>query len=126
MKKPKACRYCGMSGHLTTFCWAQPKKPLNRSLVKRLGKHGRKWLKTRAEWFAEFPPDWAGFYTCYICGGKLTPKETTLDHVLPRSSRPDLKYEFSNLRPCCWKCNMEKGSKHGEAQSPEEMRSMSD
>lgn len=37
--------------------------------------------------------------------------ETTLDHVQPRSGAPDLRYEFSNLKPCCYACNSAKGSK---------------
>lgn len=42
------------------------------------------------------------------------PSETTLDHVKSRSSRPDLRYEFSNLKPCCFTCNTLKGSKSVE------------
>lgn len=42
----------------------------------------------------------------------MTPKETTLDHVLPRGSHPELRYELSNLKPCCWDCNYKKGSSH--------------
>lgn len=69
------------------------------------------WLQARAQWFKENWPNEQGFYICYLCGKWLDQKETTLDHVLPRSRRPDLRYEMSNLMPCCASCNLEKGSK---------------
>jgi 5-methylcytosine-specific restriction endonuclease McrA len=42
------------------------------------------------------------------------PKETTLDHIKSRSRHPELRLELSNLAPCCWRCNKEKGSKELE------------
>jgi hypothetical protein len=38
-------------------------------------------------------------------------EETTLDHVIPRSRAPELRYDPNNLRPCCWTCNSKKGSR---------------
>lgn len=104
----KVCKNCGMNGHSATFCWAHPKTPLKRRTLRRLGKYGKKWLKARADWFKENPSE---FYTCYLCGDRLTPKETTLDHIKSRSRHPELRYEFSNLAPCCWRCNRLKGSR---------------
>lgn len=72
-------------------------------------KHKNLWQKTRRKWFKENSSE---FYTCYLCFRFLLPEETTLDHVIPRSARPDLRYELSNLEPCCWECNYKKGSKH--------------
>lgn len=66
---------------------------------------------TRAAWFHSHAPDRDGFYTCYICGDKLLPRETTLDHVKSRSRHPELRFEPSNLQPCCWRCNTAKGSR---------------
>lgn len=107
----KPCKHCGMYGHSTVFCWARPKQVLaKRKPVKKIGPVTSKWLRVRAEWFKENPAD-DGFYICYICGDRLTPKETTLDHIKPRSLFPELRFELSNLAPCCYRCNREKGSK---------------
>lgn len=56
----------------------------------------------------------ADYYNCYICGKYLTPLETTLDHVIPRSNFRNYanRHDYSNLKPCCATCNTEKGSKH--------------
>jgi len=43
---------------------------------------------------------------CYICGG--TPADT-IDHVIPLSRGGS--NDLSNLRPACYKCNLEKGDK---------------
>lgn len=72
----------------------------------------RDWLKTRSKWLRENPPNHQGYYECYICGKWVDYSEITLDHIIPRSNRPDLVHDFSNLAPCCYKCNSAKGSKH--------------
>lgn len=71
-------------------------------------KAALKWDQTRRLWFKENHQE---SYTCYLCGKFLYKNQTTLDHVIPRSRAPHLRYEFSNLKPCCWDCNSEKGSK---------------
>jgi 5-methylcytosine-specific restriction endonuclease McrA len=53
-------------------------------------------------------------YNCFYCGKFLWPAEVTLDHYHSRSRHPELRYELSNLRPCCWNCNGEKGSTDGD------------
>lgn len=110
----KPCRICGLNGHSTTFCWSKKRAllPQRPGRIKSIGKQATKWIKYRAEWFTNNPPNKDGFYVCYICGDNLTPKETTLDHIIPRSARPDLKYVETNIKPCCYKCNSDKGSKH--------------
>lgn len=106
------CKFCGMNGHTRMTCYARPKnKSLKRKTMRRIGKQGQKWLMTRAAWFHSHAPDRDGFYTCYICGDKLLPRETTLDHVKSRSRHPELRFEHSNLQPCCWRCNTAKGSR---------------
>jgi len=110
----RMCKTCGNSfqqfNTAQTICnlcaynkYTKPRKP-----IKRMGKQAKKWSETRARWFKKNKADG---YTCYICGKFLTIDETTLDHVIPRSKRPDLRHEFYNLRPCCWTCNSKKGSK---------------
>lgn len=98
-----ACSNCGSEYHNKTFCPWTKKKP-----IKQQGKATKKWLATRSRWIKENPPDWY----CYICGKHLNKATLTLDHIKPRSARPDLRYEFSNLAPCCSTCNYLKGSKH--------------
>jgi 5-methylcytosine-specific restriction endonuclease McrA len=75
------------------------------------GMSNRIWERTRQKWFKENPPNFEGYYVCYLCEKWVSVKEITLDHVIPRSRRPDLKYEMSNLQPACWDCNYIKGSK---------------
>ena len=108
----KKCKYCKLDGHSATFCYARPKnRVLAKKQVKQIGKHGAKWLRTRAQWFTE---NKAESYTCFYCGERLTPKETTLDHYMSRSRRPELRYDMSNLVPCCYRCNKKKGSRNGD------------
>lgn len=43
---------------------------------------------------------------CYYCGGNFSPKELTMDHVIPLS-RGGHSEKF-NLVPCCKACNTQK------------------
>lgn len=117
----KPCKFCGTLTHWPYQCFKNPylKKygwqgskawdnPKTRKALKKRGKHYVIWMKTRTQWFIENP---AEYYNCYICGKSLMPYETTLDHVIPRSRAPHLRYDMSNLKPCCGLCNQEKGSK---------------
>lgn len=102
------CKHCGLAGHTTVLCFTRPKnRIIPKKRMRKLGKQGIQWHKTRAEWFKQ---NTAAVYTCYICGEQLTPKEVTLDHYYSRSRHPELRHELSNLRPCCWRCNEAKGS----------------
>ena len=71
----------------------------------------KKWIKYRKQWKLKYPPDENGFYYCWICGAPLKKSQITLDHVIPRSRAPKLRFVDSNIKPACWKCNVEKGSK---------------
>lgn len=46
---------------------------------------------------------------CWICGCELTRKTATADHLLPISLGGSDKK--SNLRPCCFTCNNERGNR---------------
>lgn len=108
MKPNKPCSYCGQPRHNSLNCYIKPKnRVLPKKKMRRIGKHGREWLKTRAEWFEAHP---AEYYFCYIDGERLTKNETTLDHIQSRSRHPELRYDLNNLAPCCFKHNKEKGS----------------
>lgn len=82
--------------------------------MNKRGKITNKWLKVRKQWMKENPPNHQGYYFCYICYRAVPSNEVTLDHIIPRSRRPDLRFDFSNLAPCCGLCNYKKGSKNGK------------
>lgn len=46
---------------------------------------------------------------CQYCGIKLSPKELTYDHVIPRSQGGKTCWE--NIVACCIPCNIQKGNK---------------
>lgn len=79
--------------------------------IKKVGKVAKAWIEYRKEWFVKYPPT-NGFYTCGICLMPVHINETVLDHVVPRSNRPDLRYIDSNIQPTHYICNSKKGSKH--------------
>lgn len=60
----------------------------------------KKWLKMRIKVFATYGRK------CMKCDRK--DGEMHVDHVVPRSKRPDLSLSFSNLQVLCRDCNMEK------------------
>ena len=99
MSKP--CRYCGLDGHSTINCYAKPKTKISRN-------HDSKWIRFRTDWIKDHPAPWY----CHYCGGYLSNyKELTLDHKIPKSGLGiKYKYDESNIVPCCFKCNYDKGS----------------
>jgi 5-methylcytosine-specific restriction endonuclease McrA len=118
---PKSCTECGNTGHSRFNCPRRPKKPLQTKTVlkpkKRMKQAGgvtKKWLAVRAEWLRQNPPDHLGNYQCHYCRKDVPKNEITLDHYHSRSRRPDLRFELSNLVPCCYRCNRDKGSLSGD------------
>jgi 5-methylcytosine-specific restriction endonuclease McrA len=90
------------------MCQKKPRISIKvKKPMKKRGKHNWKWKATREKWFKDNP---APFYACYICGTSMAPEETTLDHMKSRGRHPELRYELSNLAPCCLPCNFAKGS----------------
>lgn len=75
-------------------------------------KHERLWAKARKIWIKNNPPSHQGYYECTYCHKWVPADEITIDHIWPRSARPDLRYVQSNLVPACWSCNGNKGSSH--------------
>lgn len=105
----KACKFCKETTHSQFYCTRKPRSVLKaRKQLNKLGKYGKQWLITRETWFTRNAADW---YFCYLCGKRMTYKETTLDHIKSRSRYPQLRYDLNNLAPCCWGCNALKGSR---------------
>jgi 5-methylcytosine-specific restriction endonuclease McrA len=76
----------------------KPKDPSYNQL------RGSRWLKLRETVIYEEPLCTLGFPD--ICTGW----STTADHVTPRSKRPDLTLERSNLKGACQECNRARGN----------------
>ena len=45
---------------------------------------------------------------CHLCGRQ---NATEVDHLIPQSVRPDLRYDMANVRPACRSCNAERKAK---------------
>ena len=111
------CTYCESESHTSIMCFNKPRKPLKaKKVINRFGKAAAKWIETKNEWIQRHPPDEFGVWVCYLQISPLCPKyvnidNMTLDHVKGRGSHPELKYELSNLKPCCFFCNGLKGSR---------------
>lgn len=115
-KKP--CKYCGGMGHFPYMCYKNPKNKKNRySSLKAKGKYAKQWDKTRETWMRQNPPPIRGkFWECYLqihewCPRLIDESKLTLDHVVPRSKAPSLRFDQENLKPACIYCNNMKGSK---------------
>lgn len=79
-------------------------------MIQQQGKTAKEWLQTRREWVKLNPPNHQGFWVCGLCGRWVHESEMELDHIEPRGSHPELRYEHSNLQPTHIACNRLKGS----------------
>lgn len=112
------CTICGKRAYSEYCVQHKPRKPVkvNNPLplptkpINRNGATKKKWLSTRSAWLKANQPDYKGCYTCHYCGKSVDYTIITLDHLIPRSRAPELRYELSNLVPCCSSCNRLKGS----------------
>ncbi len=74
------------------------------SPAKTHGRSGRPWRRLRAQVLREEP-------MCQIRGPKCKGLSTTVDHVLPLSTHPELAHVRTNLRGACTACNYRGGAK---------------
>lgn len=118
------CTRCDSTNHVRGNCPERTTDKVNPATgrypaIKRLrtaGKFTILWERTRREWIKANPPDHSGFYYCYLhlapdCLNAMTTDQMTLDHIKSRSRYPELRFEHSNLKPCCMPCNVLKGSR---------------
>lgn len=76
------------------------------------GKRSKQWKRTRRQWISNNPPGFRDEYICGICKRWVHKKGMELDHILPKSSYPELAFKLDNLQPTHQYCNQSKGSKH--------------
>lgn len=72
--------------------------------MRTTGKVTQEWLKTRREWIKLHPPNHQGYYVCWK-GDWVKAEEMELDHIENRSTNPEKRNDFDNLRPSCHKHN---------------------
>jgi 5-methylcytosine-specific restriction endonuclease McrA len=102
----KVCKVCGERGHSKYYCRARVRTP-----IPKAGKQARNWTNYRRKYFDSHPPNSDGLYRCYLCLALFPREGITLDHVIPRSGAPQLRYDDNNIRYACGSCNHAKGSK---------------
>jgi len=61
-------------------------------------------------------------YICFYCGEKVTPENSTLDHLVPQSK--DGKHTKENLKTSCLVCNSIKSGKTYEEAAPYLLKSI--
>ena len=81
--------------------------------VIKPGKVTKAWLKTRANWVKNNPPNHQGYYLCGLCGKPVHYTEFELDHIEGR--RGKLLSNEENLQPTHSWCNRMKGSRKVQA-----------
>lgn len=82
------------------------------STINKIGDTTREWLRFAEQWKRDNPPLDNGCYSCGICGRWVFGDEVTLDHILNRSSNPELRFSESNIQPAHGSCNTWKGSRY--------------
>ena len=76
------------------------------------GWKANEWVKRRKQWIREHPPNFQGYWICYLCGRWVHETEMALDHLAPKSStKRERAHSDGNLYPTHYLCNQEKGSR---------------
>lgn len=117
------CTVCNKRSYSDRCVAHKPRKPIPASVLpirhkplpprikrpRQAGKHAVKWIETRRDWIKQ---NWAPgmVIDCHYCHRPLTLDELSLDHKVARSRAPELRYQMSNLVPCCLACNGSKAS----------------
>ncbi|MBI5687444.1 MAG: HNH endonuclease [Verrucomicrobia bacterium] len=101
----------------------RPRLEAVRTLTEKLLREGLKQYEVEQLEYLKFymTPEWRSLRattirrkgkTCNRCGMKIrTPKDVTVDHILPRSVYPDRALDPKNLQVLCRSCNSAKGAR---------------
>lgn len=92
------CGSCGRSGHYKTFCTYTAKPPIKvNKRPRQAGKEHERWKQFREEIAIPYLDDKFG-HICRCCG---IDGDLDIDHIHNKGSRPELKYQLSNLQYLC-------------------------
>jgi len=93
-------------------------KPIKRK--KKKSNHNfystPEWRKIRYEVLRKYGA------ICMCCGARPPDKVIHVDHIKPRSKRPDLELKFNNLQVLCEDCNLGKSNTDSIDYRPKEGR----
>lgn len=99
------CRQCGVRAY-SDWCWQhKPRKPIeSKKRIQQRGKEYERWKEFRENVAIPYLDKTFG-HTCRCCGvgGQLD-----IDHIHNKGSRPELKYQLSNLQYLCRECHINK------------------
>lgn len=121
----RECRGCGETfrqyNSVQALCFnctrakflATPQK--KRKAIRKVGKVTEAWFEYRDDWI-ERHGGVDGRWVCAlrigpVCPIDLTFDTLTLDHRIPRSGAPGLRYNDGNVQTACLACNTAKGSR---------------
>lgn len=92
--------------------WERKKQKQQRVNARKGFYTSDEWLALRYQVIAKYGR------TCMACGA--TKGEMHVDHIQPRSIRPDLELVFSNLQILCRGCNLGKSNRDNKDFRPQE------
>lgn len=80
------------------------------------GPNARRWLTLSRAYLLHAE---ANHLPCWLCGKPIDyradrrrhPNAATVDHRIPRSTRPDLAFKVTNLAPAHRHCNLSRGAR---------------
>jgi 5-methylcytosine-specific restriction endonuclease McrA len=81
--------------------------------LRQLGKIGKALIKQRRDWIKDNPPDYRGWWDCYLCPKPImSVYDMDVEHVEDKSTHPELRFVRSNLKAAHSECNLKK-KRHG-------------
>ena len=98
---------------------AKGKKSVKRRIKKKTDYNfysTPEWKKIRYEVLRKYGA------ICMCCGSRPPKKVMHVDHIKPRSKRPDLELKFNNLQVLCEDCNLGKSNTDSIDYRPKENR----